>query len=147
MRALLVRRAAEQPDHEFLLFDGDQRWTFSETLARVERFAAGLRAQGVRQGDFVLSWQGNSPAAVTTFLSVNFLGAVYVPINTGYRGALLEHVIRNSGARVMIADGALLDRLGVIARRSSRRSSSSATSARRSKASARSASRPARAAN
>ena len=114
MRALLVRRAAEQPDHEFLLFDGDQRWTFSETLARVERFAAGLRAQGVRQGDFVLSWQGNSPAAVTTFLSVNFLGAVYVPINTGYRGALLEHVIRNSGARVMIADGALLDRLGVI---------------------------------
>ncbi|HUF72493.1 MAG TPA: AMP-binding protein [Gammaproteobacteria bacterium] len=114
VRALLIRRAAEQPDHEFLLFDGGPRWTFSETLARVERFAAGLQAQGVHQGDFVLSWQGNSPTAVTTFLSLNFLGAVYVPINTGYRGALLEHVIRNSGARVMIADGALLDRLNAI---------------------------------
>jgi crotonobetaine/carnitine-CoA ligase len=114
VRALLTRRAAEQPEREFLLFEPGQRWTFAEALARTEAFAAGLKAQGVRQGDFVLSWQGNSPTAVTTFLALNYLGAVYVPINTGYRGALLEHVVRKSGARLMLADAALVERLGSI---------------------------------
>lgn len=115
VRELLIRRANEHPEREFLLFESGERWTFADALTRVRRFAAGLEAQGVRQGDFVLSWQGNGPMAVTTFLALNYLGAVYVPINTSYRGALLEHVVRNCGARLMLADGRLIDRLGAIA--------------------------------
>jgi crotonobetaine/carnitine-CoA ligase len=111
VRDLLIRRAEEHPDREFMLFEAGTRWTYAEALARVRRHAAGWHAQGVRAGDFVLSWQANGPMAVTTFLALNFLGAVYVPLNTSYRGALLEHAIRQSHARLMIADGRLTDRL------------------------------------
>jgi len=114
VRELLIRRAADCADMEFLLFENGERWTFADALARVIRLAAGLEAEGVRRGDLVLSWQGNGPMAVTTFLALNHLGAVYVPINTGYRGALLEHVVRNSGARLMLADASLIGRLGAI---------------------------------
>jgi crotonobetaine/carnitine-CoA ligase len=114
VRNLLARRAAEHPEREFLLFENGERWTFAEALTRVRCFAAGLELHGVRQGDFVLSWLGNGPMAVTTFLALNYLGAVYVPINTSYRGALLRHVVTNSGARLMLADGRLIDRLGAI---------------------------------
>ena len=116
VRDLLVANANRRPDAELVSFEDGERWTGAETLARVRRHAAGLAALGVQRGEFVLSWQGNGPLAVTTFLALNFLGAIYVPINTGYRGALLEHVLRNSGARLMIADGRLIDRLAGIDR-------------------------------
>lgn len=95
-------------------FEGGERWTYVEALERVRRCAAGLERSGVGHGDCVLSWQSNGPLAVTTFLALNCLGAIYVPINTSYRGRLLEHVVRNSGARLMIGDGRLLDRLAPI---------------------------------
>ncbi len=111
IRELLRRRAARHPDREFIVFENRERWTYADALARVRRCAAGLDALGVQPGDHVLSWQGNGLMAVTTFLALNYLGAIYVPINTAYRGAVLEHVIRRSAARLMIADGRLLDRL------------------------------------
>jgi crotonobetaine/carnitine-CoA ligase len=114
VRELLIRRAAESGDTDFMLFETGERWTYGEALEIVERLAAGLESLGVQQGDFVLSWQGNSPTAVATFLALNFLGAVYVPINPSYRGRLLEHVVRRSGASLMLADGRLIDRLAAI---------------------------------
>ncbi len=116
VRELLIRRAAENPDRPFVLFESGERWTYAEALAQVRRFAAALAALGVRPGDYVLSWQGNSPASVTTFLALNHLGAVYVPINTSYRGALLEQVLAKTGARLLIADGRLVERLATIDR-------------------------------
>jgi crotonobetaine/carnitine-CoA ligase len=75
----------------------------------------------VRQGDFVLSWFANGPAAVLNWLALNLLGAVYVPINTAYRGNLLQHVIATSNASLMLADGKLIDRLGDVRTGSLRR--------------------------
>jgi crotonobetaine/carnitine-CoA ligase len=111
VRELIDRRAAERPDRPFVLFEDGAVWTYAELKARVQGWAAGLQRLGVRQGDFVLSWQANSPEALLTYLGLNYLGAVCVAINTAYRGAVLEHVIRKSGARLMVADGRLLDRL------------------------------------
>jgi crotonobetaine/carnitine-CoA ligase len=115
VRDLLIRRAAQTPEQTFLLFENGERWSFADALDRVRRFAAGLDALGVGHGDLVLSWQGNGPTVLTSFLALNYLGAVYVPINTGYRGALLEHVIARSGARLLLTDGRLLERLGAVA--------------------------------
>ena len=36
-------------------------------------------------------------------LALNHLGAVYVPVNLAYRGRLLEHVVRISEARLVVA--------------------------------------------
>jgi crotonobetaine/carnitine-CoA ligase len=109
VRDLLDLRAADCPDSLLMLFESGEQWTYAEALGRAKTHAAGLQALGVRQGDFVLSWQGNGPMAVTTFLALNYLGAVYVPINTAYRGRLLAHVVNNSGASLMLADGRLIE--------------------------------------
>jgi crotonobetaine/carnitine-CoA ligase len=113
---LIERRAASQPDDCAMQFVGGPEWSFAELRDKVRSTAAGLQALGVQQGDFVLSWQPNGPTAVTTLLALNYLGAVYVPLNTSYRGAILEHVIENSGAALMIAHGQLLGRLEGIKR-------------------------------
>ena len=55
--------------------------------------AAGLEALGVKRGEHVAVWMFNGPDALETFFAINYLGAVFVPFNTAYRGRILEHVI------------------------------------------------------
>jgi carnitine-CoA ligase len=111
MRDLIDRRAREIPDDPFVLFADGSKWTFRELRTRVRDCAEGLQRLGVRQGDFVLVWLPNGKVCLEVMLALNYLGAIYVPINTGYRGGLLEHVVENSGARLMVGDAKLLPRL------------------------------------
>jgi len=113
---MIDARARERPDQTAVIFADGPEWSYAELRARVRERAAGLKALGVKQDDFVLSWQPNGPHAVLTFLALNYLGAVYAPINVAYRGGVLEHVIRNSGARLMIAHGGLVARLAEVDR-------------------------------
>jgi crotonobetaine/carnitine-CoA ligase len=108
---LLAQRARERPDTEAVVFVGGPAFSWSQLQRRVRDHAQALQRLGVAQGDCVLSWMPNGPLAVLNLLALSYLGAVYVPINTSYRGALLEHVLANSGARLMIAHGALVPRL------------------------------------
>jgi carnitine-CoA ligase len=109
--ARLDRLARETPEMMAVAFVDGPEWTWTELRQRVHERAAGLQSLGVRQDDFVLSWMPNGPVAAVNLLALNQLGAIYVPINTGYRGALLAHVIANSGATLMIAHGELVERL------------------------------------
>ncbi len=111
VRYLIDRWAAEQGDQVYVIFDAAQQWTYRELRDKVVSVAAGLQKQGVRQGDFVLCWQPNTPDMLLTYYALNYLGAIYVPINTAYRGGLLEHVIENSGARLAVVHCDLVPRL------------------------------------
>ncbi len=113
-RDLLEHHARHTPGLVLLRFDTGESFTASALLTAVQRHAAGLQALGVKQDDYVLSWLPNSPLAVLVWLALNWLGAVSVPINTAYKGKLLQHVVRNAGARLMIADGRLLEGLADI---------------------------------
>jgi crotonobetaine/carnitine-CoA ligase len=111
VRYLIDRHETERGDQVYVVFDHGASWSYRELARRVRRVAAGLEALGVRQGDHVLAWQPNTPDMLLTFYAINYLGAVYVPINTAYRGRLLEHVIDNSDARVAVVHADLAGRL------------------------------------
>jgi carnitine-CoA ligase len=111
LRYLLDRWAAERPDKTHVIFEDGEEWNFSTVRRMVLEKAAGLQKLGVAQGDFVAVWLPNGRDALITFYAINYLGAVFVPFNTAYRGTILEHVIANSGATLMITHPDLLDRL------------------------------------
>ena len=111
LKPVLERWAREKPDAVFARFEDGSEWTWAQTLQVTRRTAAGLQALGVQQGDHVLSWLPNGPDAIRVWFALNYLGAVYVPVNLAYRGQLLEHAIRVSQARLMVAHAALADRL------------------------------------
>lgn len=111
VRYLIDRWAAEKADQAYVIFDASQQWTYRELRDKVVSVAVGLQKQGVRQGDFVLCWQPNTPDMLLTYYALNYLGAIYVPINTAYRGGVLEHVIANSGARLAVVHSDLVARL------------------------------------
>jgi crotonobetaine/carnitine-CoA ligase len=103
--------AQEKPDEIAFMFYGDDPLTWAETLRLTRRSAKGLQDIGVKKGDHVLSWQPNNKEAVLTWFGLNYLGAVYVPVNTAYKGNLLQHVVQLSDARVMICHADLAPRL------------------------------------
>lgn len=111
LRYLLDQWAADRPDNPYVVFEDDSHWTYAGLRERVISVAVGLQRLGVRQGDHVAVWLPNSRDALLVFYAINYLGAVFVPFNTAYRGNLLEHVLRNSDATLLVAHAGLLDRL------------------------------------
>ena len=113
---MLKKQAAQQPQKVYAVFEDGEEWTFAETLSRARRAAAGFRALGVGRGDHVLSWLPNGKEAILTWFGLNMLGAVYVPVNTSYRGGLLEHVVALSDAKLIVVHSQLMPRLGEVDR-------------------------------
>ena len=111
LRPILERHATERGDKIFAWFPDRAPWTYADTHRVAAQTANALAKLGVGRGDRVLCWLPNGPDAVRLWFGVNYLGAVYVPINLAYRGTLLAHVIANSGARLMVARGELVGRL------------------------------------
>ncbi len=116
LRYLLDRWAAERPDKTHIIYEDGEQWSFAEIRRRAIAKAAGLQQLGVRQGDPVALWLPNGRDALVAFYAINYIGAVFVPINTAYRGNLLAHVVQNSGASVMIVHPDLVPRLSEIDR-------------------------------
>ncbi len=114
LRYLLDRWAVDRADRTHIIFEDGEEWSFADLRARVIAKAAGLQKLGVGQGDRVAVWLPNGRDAILAFYAINYLGAVFVPFNTAYRGNLLAHVIANSQARLMIAHPSLVDRLGEV---------------------------------
>ncbi len=110
----IERWALQKPDAIAIMFYGGETWTWRQTLELTQRAAKGLQAMGVKKGDHVLSWQPNNREAVLTWFALNYLGAVYVPVNTAYKGALLQHVVLLSDATLMVCHADLAPRLNDI---------------------------------
>jgi len=115
LQPLLDRRARETPDKVFVQFaDGGATWTYRELRDQVRETAAALQALGVKQDDPVLTWLPNGPEALRIWFAINYLGAIYIPLNLAYRGQILEHAVRSSGARLIVGHPDLLPRLDAI---------------------------------
>ncbi len=108
---MLAAAARDRPGQVFAKFEDGSRWTYAQTLDLSRQWARGLSALGVSRGDVVLVWLPNGPAMLRAWFAIAQLGAVYAPVNVAYRGDLLAHVVRTSGARLMIAHSALVPRL------------------------------------
>ena len=100
LRYALDKWAHEKPDQVYAVFEDGSSWTYRETLDLTVAKAAGLAALGVKQGDHVAMALPNGKESLLSFFAINYLGAVYVPFNTAYKGRILEHVVANSDASI-----------------------------------------------
>jgi len=89
--------------------------TFRDLAADTARAANALRALGVRPGDRVLLLLRDTPEFVAAWLGVVHAGAVVIGLNTKLSAEDYRHVLADSGARLLIAEDALLPVLGPLA--------------------------------
>ncbi|MFC3712892.1 AMP-binding protein [Sphingoaurantiacus capsulatus] len=116
LRYQLDHWASVSPEKTHVVFQDGEEWSFAEVRRRVRAVAAGFARLGVKRGEHVAVWLPNGREAFLTLYAVNYLGAVFVPFNTAYRGNLLAHVVANSDAKLIVVHADLAPRLADIDR-------------------------------
>ncbi|KWF68810.1 ATP-dependent acyl-CoA ligase [Burkholderia pseudomultivorans] len=106
--AMLMARVARNGTAP-LFSDRATQWTAVDAMAAAAGRAGALAAHGIKRGDRVALLCSNRIEFIETLLGCAWLGAVVVPINTASRGMQLQHILRNSGARLIVAEAALLE--------------------------------------
>lgn len=109
--AMLAKWATASPDALCVRFDTDEEWSYRDAWSTARTAAAALGKLGIEKGEVVLVWLPNGPALIRAWFGISTLGAVYTPMNIALRGSMIEHLIRNSGASVLIAHHELVERL------------------------------------
>ncbi|WP_407714686.1 class I adenylate-forming enzyme family protein [Comamonas testosteroni] len=103
--SLLDQQARTRPEKLALRADG-QDWSYAALAEASHRAAAVLRAQGMRQGDTLGLLCFNTPGFVFALFGAWRLGAAVVPINHKLQAPEVAYILRHSGARLCIVDGA-----------------------------------------
>ncbi|MFF2847639.1 AMP-binding protein [Streptomyces sp. NPDC058001] len=99
----LARALATVPDQVFLDFSGELH-TYADVDRRATRFAHELLRLGVTPGQTVASVLDNNIDQIVSWLAINKAGAVWVPLNTAYRGEFLRHQLDDSLASIAVVD-------------------------------------------
>jgi len=99
--------ARRKPDHPALVFHG-RAFTYAEYDDLTDRIATLLHGLGVRKGHRVATFLPNCPQFNLVFYGILKLGAIYTPISPMSKAFELTHQLRDSGARVVVAQDGLM---------------------------------------
>ncbi len=99
----LLRAAARQaPDAEAFRYC-HERLTYGDWDLLADRMAGGLAARGIGHGSVVALLLPSTPFYLVAYLAAARLGAVTTGINVRYRRTEIGHILRRSGAALLLA--------------------------------------------
>lgn len=104
---------ASDPGRPFLITQAGRTVSYGDLLAETRRFAEGLTSLGVAAGDRVTAQIEKSPEALFLYFGCLWLGAVYMPLNTGYTPAELDYFVSDAEPALYIHDPAATPPKGV----------------------------------
>ncbi|MEU9636840.1 long-chain fatty acid--CoA ligase [Streptomyces tendae] len=102
------RTAGHHPDAEAVVC-GRVRLTYAELDDRSDRLATALTGMGLRRGDRVATLAANRAELVVTEVALYKAGLTRAPVNARLGDGEVAHLLRESDARVLLADAAHLD--------------------------------------
>ena len=113
---VLDRRLETDPDSAYLDVCGTS-FTAAEVESVANRLANAYAGLGVQPGERVATLIENSPQAMLAWWGAMRANAVAVPVNTAYKGDYLVHQLADSGARVLVVEASLAERVAQVADR------------------------------
>jgi acetyl-CoA synthetase len=104
------RWAERTPEKPAVLWEGEdgavRRVSYAELRSMANRLAGGLRELGVEAGDRVGVFMPMAPETIAATLACAKLGAIYLPIFSGYAADAVATRLQDADAKVLItADG------------------------------------------
>jgi acyl-CoA ligase (AMP-forming) (exosortase A-associated) len=85
----------------------ERTYTYGELGERGERVASALERLGLRRGERVVSCLPNRPEVIDLALACSRLGLIFVPVSPLLKSRQLGHVLRDSGARLLVASATI----------------------------------------
>lgn len=108
----LIQAQAERMPEAPALVDRRRTVTYGELWQAVERAARGLVALGLGRGDRVAVYLEKRIETVVALFAAARAGGVFVPINPQLKPRQVEHILDDSGARLLVSS---TDRLATLA--------------------------------
>lgn len=100
---LLENVATAQPEHEAVVYpERNLRYTYRQFDDVCRQAAKGLMHLGIEKGEHVAIWATNQPEWLVSQFATGKMGAVLVTVNTNYRTAELEYLLKQSDATTLI---------------------------------------------
>jgi acetyl-CoA synthetase len=94
------------PIRPAVIWEGEEgavrQLTFAELREQVERVAAGLRALGIRKSDTVGIYMPMVPETLVALLALGRIGAIAVPLFSGYGPGAIETRLNHTRAKALI---------------------------------------------
>jgi acetyl-CoA synthetase len=104
--ALDKRAAGDDRDRAAILYESEEgevrRYTYGELHAEVCRFANGLKSLGVGVGDRVGLYMPFTPEVAIAMLACGKIGAIFIPIFSGYAAPSVAGRLGDCGAKVLV---------------------------------------------
>jgi long-chain acyl-CoA synthetase len=110
----LVRRAAAGTPEGVALVFRDRSLTWGELDRRVDAAARALRGLGLVPGDRVALALGNGLDFPVVYFGALRGGLVAVPVNPGYTGRELAHLLADSGAAALVGVSAVVEQAAAL---------------------------------
>ncbi|MED4989296.1 MULTISPECIES: AMP-binding protein [Parageobacillus] len=99
---LLEEKAQLHPDHEAVVYaDRGLRMTYRQLNDYSRLVARGLMKLGIEKGENVAIWASNVPEWIACQFATGKMGAVLVTVNTNYRAAELEYLLKQSDSTTL----------------------------------------------
>ncbi len=105
IHTLLAHHAQYRPDHLAVIFE-EQRLTYRQFNAHVNRLANALLELGLKKGDKVATILGNCLELLEIYWAVAKTGMVVVPLSPLLRGTGLTRLLNDSDALAVVTDAA-----------------------------------------
>jgi long-chain acyl-CoA synthetase len=96
------RRIAEEHRERPAIIYLGEKLTYGRLLRAVDAFAEGLASLGLAAEDKIIIYMPNTPQWIISWLSIQKIGAVAIPIAPIYTSRDLRYVAGDSGARTVI---------------------------------------------
>jgi carnitine-CoA ligase len=110
----LLRRQAEAHGDAALVRAGGVERSFNDTERAVASLGGCLTREGIAPGDRVAIMASNRLEVLDLVLACAWIGAVPVMVNVALRGVQLQHILSNSGARLLVADAELVEHAAAV---------------------------------
>src|SRR5690242_10684833 len=99
---LLDHAAAQWPHNDALVYpERDLRFSYQQFNEVCRNVAKGLLNLGIKKGDHVSIWAYNVPEWVVLQFATAKIGAVLVTVNTSYKSAELEYILKQSDSSTL----------------------------------------------
>lgn len=107
--ASILAESALRHGKRTAVVSGDHRITYAQLWEEARRYAAFFSSSGIGPGDRVAMLMPNVPDFPRVYFGIVSLGAIAVPVHALLTPEEIAYVLRDSGAKLLVADAALLD--------------------------------------
>ncbi len=104
IKCLLERTFEKYGSLPSIAFVEEQPIVYLQLKQQIQETAASLVARGIKKGDRVAIMGENCPNWIIAYLALTSMGAVAVPILTGFPDTDTRHILRNSESQGIVLD-------------------------------------------